>query len=176
MKILGIDAATKKTGYSVLDCKTGKLLDYGLIKANSENVKDRMKEIYQKLTEIILKEKTIKVVVVEDVPISSHNNLKTGKELSTLQGVILGVCFEQCLPLVTYAPSAWRSIIGLYDGTRSGMKRAVQKELAVKTVNELYNLNFNYYVRDTKSKQSDDDVAESILISRAYFIENKEDL
>jgi hypothetical protein len=63
----------------------------------------------------------------------------------------------------------------LYDGTRAGMKRAVQKELAVDKVNKLYNLNFNYYIRDTKTKQSDDDVAEAILIARAYFLEKKED-
>lgn len=175
MEILGIDAATKKTGYSVLNSTTGELVEYGLIKTNSEDVRERMKEIYFELTKIIKQHKDIKVVVVEDVPISSHNNLKTGKELSTLQGVILGVCFEQCLPWVVYAPSGWRSRMDLYDGTRDGMKRAVQKELAVDKVNELYNLNFNYYIRDTKTKQSDDDVAEAILIARAYFLEKKED-
>ena len=164
MEILGIDAATKKTGYSVLNSTTGALVEYGLIKTNSEDVRGRIKQ-----------HKDIKVVVVEDVPISSHNNLKTGKELSTLQGVILGVCFEQCLPWVVYAPSGWRSRMDLYDGTRAGMKRAVQKEVAVDKVNELYNLNFNYYIRDTKTKQSDDDVAEAILIARAYFLEKKED-
>ena len=35
MEILGIDAATKKTGYSVLNSKTGELVEYGLIKTNS---------------------------------------------------------------------------------------------------------------------------------------------
>ena len=42
MEILGIDAATKKTGYSVLNSKTGELVEYGLIKTNSEDVRERI--------------------------------------------------------------------------------------------------------------------------------------
>lgn len=174
MSILGIDAATKKTGYGIIDYDTGELISCGLIQTNSEDVRERMKEIYFELMNII-KSNDIKVVIVEDVPVNGHSNLKTGKDLSILQGVILGVCFEQCLPWVVYAPSGWRSKMNLYDGTRASMKRAVQKELAVDKVNELYNLDFHYYVRDTKTKQSDDDIAEAILIARAYFLENKEE-
>ena len=174
MAILGIDAATKKTGYSLLDETTGKLIEFGLIRTNSDDVKERMREIYFELKDIMTNN-DIKVVVVEDIPVNNHANLKTGKDLSILHGAILGICFEQCLPWVVYAPSGWRSRMNLYDGTRAGMKRAVQKELAVDKVNELYNLNFNYYIRDTKTKQSDDDVAEAILIARAYFLEKKED-
>ena len=44
MEILGIDAATKKTGYSILNSTTGELVEYGLIKTNSEDVRERMKE------------------------------------------------------------------------------------------------------------------------------------
>lgn len=174
MEILGIDAATKKTGYGILDYETGKLVEYGLIKTDSDDVRDRMKKIYNELIKIIKEHKNIKVVVVEDVPVNNHSNLKTGKDLSILHGVILGVCFEQCLPCVVYAPSSWRSIVKTYDGTREGMKRQIQKLKAINTVNELYNLDFNYYDRDTKTRQSDDDKAEAILIARAFFLENKE--
>lgn len=175
MEILGIDAATKKTGYSIMDFETGNLVSYGLIKTNSVDVRDRMKEIYFELKRILEENDDIKVVVVEDVPVNGHSNLKTGKDLSILHGVILGVCFEQHLPCVVYSPSGWRSVIGTYDGTRQGMKRAAQKEAAVEKVNELYNLDFNYYPRDTKKNQSDDDKAEAILIARALYLENKED-
>lgn len=175
MEILGIDAATKKTGYGIINDKTGELVDYGLIKTSSDDVRDRMKEIYFELIKII-KEHDIKVVVVEDIPVNNHSNLKTGKDLSILHGVILGVCFEQCLPWVVYAPSSWRSVVGTYDGTREGTKRDVQKQVAVDKVNELYNLNFKYFARDTKENQSDDDKAEAILIARSFYInENKED-
>lgn len=176
MEILGIDAATKKTGYSILNSETGDLVDCGLIETSSVDVRDRMKEIYSKLREIIINNNNIKVVVVEDVPVNNHSNLKTGKDLSILHGVILGVCFEQHLPCVVYAPSGWRSVVGTYDGTRQGMKRAVQKQTAVNKVNEIYNLDFNYYPRDTKKNKSDDDKAEAILIARALYLENKEEI
>lgn len=175
MEILGIDAATKKTGYSIMNYESGELVGYGLIKTSSDDVRDRMREIYFELKKILTSNKDIKVVVVEDIPVNSHSNLKTGKDLSILHGVILGVCFEQCLPCVVYAPSSWRSIVGTYDGTRQGMKREIQKQVAVDTVNELYKLDFNYYARDTKKNQSDDDIAEAILIARAAYLENKED-
>lgn len=175
MEILGIDAATKKTGYGIINAQNGDLVEYGLIKTDSDDVRDRMKEISSELKKIIQSHNDIKVVVVEDVPVNNHSNLKTGKDLSILHGVIMEVCFEQCLPYKVYSPSGWRSIIGTYDGTRESMKREKQKIAAVDKVNELYNLDFNYYVRDTKSKQSDDDKAEAILIARAFFLENKED-
>ena len=133
-----------------------------------------MKEIYSQL-KTIMEENHIKVVVVEDIPISNHNNLKTGKDLSILHGVIMGLCFEQCLPYVVYNPSAWRSLVGTYDGTREGTKREVQKQAAVDMVNKLYNLNFNYFKTETKNNKSDDDMAEAILIAKAYLLENKED-
>jgi len=175
MEILGIDAATKKTGYGIIDAETGALVDYGLIKTSSDDVRDRMKEIYFKLKEIIQRN-DIKVVVVEDIPVNNHSNLKTGKDLSILHGVILGVCFEQCLPWVVYAPSSWRSVVGTYDGTREGTKREIQKQVAVDKVNELYDLNLHYFVRDTKENQSDDDKAEAILIARSFYLnEKKED-
>lgn len=175
MEILGIDAATKKTGYGIIDAETGALVDYGLIKTSSDDVRDRMKEIYFKLKEIIQRN-DIKVVVVEDIPVNNHSNLKTGKDLSILHGVILGVCFEQCLPWVVYAPSSWRSVVGTYDGTREGTKREIQKQVAVDKVNKLYNLNLHYFVRDTKENQSDDDKAEAILIARSFYLnEKKED-
>ena len=175
MEILGIDAATKKTGYGIIDAETGALVDYGLIKTSSDDVRDRRQEIYFKLKEIIQRN-DIKVVVVEDIPVNNHSNLKTGKDLSILHGVILGVCFEQCLPWVVYAPSSWRSVVGTYDGTREGTKREIQKQVAVDKVNELYNLNLHYFVRDTKENQSDDDKAEAILIARSFYLnEKKED-
>ena len=56
------------------------------------------------------------------------------------------------------------------------MKREVQKQTAVNKVNEIYNLDFNYYPRDTKKNKSDDDKAEAILIARALYLENKEEI
>ena len=63
MEILGIDAATKKTGYSILNSETGNLVDYGLIETSSVDVRDRMKEIYSKLKEKIYKNEGVKQII-----------------------------------------------------------------------------------------------------------------
>ena len=165
--ILGLDMATKKTGYGILNYD-GKLLSYGVIRTESSMPRDRIYEIYQATEDIIIS-CDITHVVFEDVPVTSHNNLKTGKDLCILQGAILSLCFKYNISYSFYAPSAWRSIIGTYNGTREGMKRDVQKQKAVEKVNELYNLEFVYYASETKSHQTDDDKAEAICLALAYI-------
>lgn len=165
--ILGLDMATKKTGYGILDY-SGKLLNYGVIRTNSDMPRDRIYEIYQAIEDIIVSH-DIMHVVFEDVPVTNHNNLKTGKDLCILQGAILSLCFKHNIEYSFYAPSAWRSIIGTYNGTREGMKRDIQKQKAIEKVNELYGLEFIYYASETKTRQTDDDKAEAICLALAYI-------
>ena len=165
--ILGLDAATRKTVYSILNEKM-EIIEYGLIRTISTENVERMKEIYEQI-DAILSKYPISNIVVEDVPVNTHNNLKTGKDLSVLQGVILALSFKYGISVKLYNPSAHRSINGLYDGTREGMKREFQKEKAVEEVNSLYGLDFKYYKSETKDKKSDDDMAEAILIARAFI-------
>ena len=49
------------------------------------------------------------------------------------------------------------------------MKRNNQKRKAVEMVNELFGLDFVYNETETKSKFTDDDKAEAILIALAYI-------
>ena len=170
--ILGLDMATKKTGYSLLDIKAN-LYDYGVIRTTEEEPRERIKEVYDAIEKII-KDNDIGCVVFEDVPVTNHNNLKTGKDLCILQGAILSLCFKHNIPYKFYAPSSWRSIRGTYDGTRQGMKREVQKQKAVDKVNEIYNLNFIYNKTETKTKHTDDDKAEAICLALAYITERRE--
>lgn len=171
--ILSLDMATKKTGWALFS-EDGNLLNYGVIRTTKEETKERMKEIYEEIFKRILENPEIKVVVFEDVPLNNHNNLKTGKDLSILQGVILSLCFENDLSYILYNPSAWRSVVGLYNGTREGMKRDYQKQAAVNKVNEIYGFDFIYNETETKTRQTDDDKAEAICLGLAYIQENKE--
>lgn len=172
--ILALDMATKKTGWALFNYAGG-LIDYGVFRTESSETKERMKEIYNMVSNKILEHPEITTIVFEDVPLNNHNNLKTGKDLSILQGVILSLCFEYDLGYVLYNPSAWRSVVGLYNGTREGMKRDYQKQAAVNKVNELYNFGFIYNETETKSKLTDDDKAEAICLGLAYIKENEED-
>ena len=81
----------------------------------------------------------------------------------------MSLCFKYNINFSFYAPSAWRSLIGLYDGTRNGMKRNVQKQRAIDKINSLYNLNFIYNEVETKTKHTDDDKAEAICLGLAYI-------
>lgn len=165
--ILGLDMATKKTGYGIIDID-GNLYEYGVIRTNSEEPRERIREIYYAIENIINTNDIIHIVF-EDVPVTNHNNLKTGKDLCILQGAILSLCFKYNINFSFYAPSAWRSLIGLYDGTRNGTKRNVQKQRAIDKINSLYNLNFIYNEVETKTKHTDDDKAEAICLGLAYI-------
>lgn len=167
--ILGLDMSTKKTGYGLLGYDES-LYDYGIISCDEDDIRDRMARIYEVVESLILKY-NITHIVFEDVPISKHKNLQTGKTLCILQGVILSLCFRYNISYNLYTPSAWRSIIGTYDGTKEGTKREAQKIKAVEIVNNIYNLGFEYYQRDTKAHKSDDDKAEAILLALAYIKE-----
>lgn len=169
--ILGLDMATKKTGYSLLDF-SGNLYDCGVIRTTQEDTRGRIHEIYDFIENIICSN-NIKHIVYEDVPVTSHNNLKTGKDLCILQGAILSLCFKYKIDYSFYAPSSWRSLIGTYDGTRQGMKRDIQKQRAVDKVNEIYNLDFIYNATETKTRHTDDDKAEAICLALAYIKDNK---
>ena len=169
--ILGLDMATKKTGFCLMN-EDKTIYHYGLIRTEGSETKERMKEIYQSIKTIVEKY-DIAHIVLEDVPVNNHNNLKTGKDLSILQGVILSICFENNLNYTLYNPSSWRTIIGTYNGTREGMKRDFQKRRAVEVVNEIYNLGFIYNATETKKRLTDDDKAEAILIALAYLKENE---
>lgn len=167
LMILGLDMATKKTGYGLLD-EEANLYDYGVIRTINSEPRDRIKEVYDAIEEII-NNNNITHIVLEDVPVTSHNNLKTGKDLCILQGAILALCFKYNIQYSFYAPSSWRSIIGTYDGTRQGMKRDVQKQKAVDKINELYDLDFVYNATETKTRHTDDDKAEAICLGLAYI-------
>lgn len=167
--ILGLDMATKKTGYSILNTD-GKLCDYGVFRTCSSEPRSRIRELYDAIEKLII-DNSISCVVFEDVPVTNHNNLKTGKDLCILQGSILSLCFKYNISYHFYAPSSWRSIIGTYDGTRQGMKRNVQKQKAVEKVNQIYDLHLVYYENETKKNQTDDDKAEAICLALAYIMD-----
>lgn len=171
--ILALDMATKKTGWALFDYK-GSLLEYGLLRTTRDETKERMEELYFQICKIIHLHPKLTTIVFEDVPLNNHNNLKTGKDLAILQGVILSLCFEYELDYALYNPSSWRSKIGLYNGTREGMKRSYQKQAAVDKVNELFGFNFIYNETETKSKLTDDDKAEAICLGLAYIKEREE--
>lgn len=171
--ILGLDLATAKTGYALLN-KDGSLIDYGAFRTQSKEPLLRICEIYLFL-EDILKQNDIEIIVAEDVAVTVKNNIKVGSDLLRLQGAIYALSIRYDIPMVFYMPTAWRSVVGTYDGTREGTKRDIQKQRAVAKVNDIYSLDLVYYKSETKENHTGDDMAEAILIALAYITERSED-
>ena len=168
IKVLGLDLATKKSGYCFKENK--QLIDFGLIRANEkDDIDHRIMQIYLQAKDIVKKYKP-DYIVFENTP--SHNNAKLGRELSRLHGCIMSLVFDSNgkMGYRDYMPSKWRSAIGTYDGTRNGLRRDVQKQCAIDYINKKYNLDLVY---DPKDKTGSDDIAEAICICDAFEIIEK---
>lgn len=168
--ILGLDLATTKTGYSIVN-RDGSLVDYGAFRTQSKEPLKRICEIYLFLEDILKQYKEINIIVAEDVALTIKNNIKVGSDLLRLQGAIYALSIRYDIPMAFYMPTAWRSIVGTYNGTRDGTKREIQKQRAVAKVNDIYSLNLEYYKSETKEHLTGDDIAEAILIANAYIID-----
>ena len=111
MKTLSLDMSTRKTGWALYEDK--KLMSYGLIESSKENMFERLKEMYLEIQELIKKYK-VQNIICEDVPVSMHSNLQTGKDLCVLQGCILALAFIYDLHYEFLKPTVWRASLGLH--------------------------------------------------------------
>lgn len=110
MRLLSLDMSTKKTGWAIFD--NDKLEVYNLIEANDKDVSDRIIKMFVQIQELI-KSNKIDCVVCEDVPVSTHSNLKVGKDLCVLQGCLVALTCLYKLKLYRLKPTEWRAKIGL---------------------------------------------------------------
>lgn len=170
---LGLDMSTKSSGYSVIDKETGKLIDYGCWKVKqSVDWRDRCVIMGEHLDKK-LKEYDIKGIVCEDT--IGTPNIKTVKQLSTLQGIIIGVLTSNGHKASFLAPTSWRSKIeGLYTGNREGTTREEMKYKTCKFVNNKYGLNLYYDLEHPNSVKSDDDISDAIGILYSYLFPKEE--
>lgn len=72
----------------------------------------------------ILEEYSPTIVYIEDTAL--QRNVKTLKELSQLQGVIIGYCKTKDIDIQIITPSQWRKQLGLKQG--AGVKRPELKQ------------------------------------------------
>lgn len=76
------------------------------------------------------------VVYIEDTLL--QRNVKTLKELSQLQGVIIGYCKAKGIDIQIISPSQWRKLLGFKQG--AGIKRQDLKRQCFEWVKENLNL------------------------------------
>lgn len=165
-KIIALDASTSCTGYAVFE--DNKLVAYGKIKPNDDDWRDRIMDETLELAALI-REHHPRVIIAEDVPKKPGAN--TLQKLGAVHGMILSLCAGFRIKPMFVLPTNWRHELGLFDGTRAGMKRDVMKEKAVHMANEQFGLNLQW-ISPTSSK-NDDDVAEAVLIGWSYVVKSQ---
>lgn len=158
MVILGLDASSSSTGWSIFD-KRG-LAAYGIIKPEGEDWRERLVNQGGKLKEII-ERYCPDEIVMEDVPLKNGNS-KVLVILGAVQGFIYGIAASYKIPVRFVLPSEWRSPLGLYDGTREGTKRKELKRKSIEKANELFGLNL-VWVSPSSTKNMDD-ISDAILL------------
>lgn len=141
---------------------------YGKIKPNDNDWRDRIMNETLELAALI-REYHPRVIIAEDVPKKPGAN--TLQKLGAVHGMILSLCAGFRIKPMFILPTNWRHELGMFDGTRAGMKRDVMKEKAVHMANEQFGLNLQW-ISPTSSK-NDDDVAEAILIGWSYVIKSQ---
>ena len=159
MIIIGLDASTKNTGWSVF--QDGILIGYGLIKENYNlDWRERVFRIHKELSALI-NEYHPNIIYLEDVPLKKGSS--TIQKVSVVQGMIIGLCATYDIDIKFLLPVTWRKSLGLFDGTKNGLKREVLKQKAVEMANDKFHLNLKWVKKDSVKNQ--DDIAEAILIA-----------
>lgn len=199
MNILGLDMATKKSGYSIF--KDNKLCQYGLIEISDDNVGyiEEIKEIlineygynkeilsylfkwqirsqYMKVKVIdIIKNNNIDKIICEDVT-EELKNASTLKWLSVLQGLLTEISINYNIPIIFFSPDQWRRNveIDLYYN-ENGKKKRKQREQLKKDSIELANKTFGLELiwKSPTSKFNEDDIADAINIAYSQIIDKK---
>jgi Holliday junction resolvasome RuvABC endonuclease subunit len=155
LKILGIDASTRCSGYCLIN-ENGELLshstfDYKSLKDIQERIDLQIKEFIK-----LFKEEKPDICYIENT--WNKSNIETTKALTNIIGAIRCLCIGYKCGFNLILPSTWRSVIGIDFG--KNVKRDEFKKRAIEWVNKKYNLNV------------DDDEAEAICIAYAGNILN----
>ena len=152
MKIVGIDASTKKTGICVF--QDGEYIAHVLIDCHKET--DTMKRIpmmANKICEFLDSFSNIDVIIMEKSILRS--NVDTVQKLSNLAGAIMLYAYQHGVKFEHPTPPEWRKKVGLEQSCK--VKREVLKLEAIAAVKQEYGMELT------------DDEAESLLIARSGF-------
>ena len=160
MIVMGIDASTTSTGWSIFN--NNKLVDYGVIKPKGENWRERLENQGPLISKIIEKYKPEKVYM-EDVPLSVAGGIKTGIILGAVQGFVYGLFSSYSIKILFVSPTNWRSKVGIFNGKRNGTKREALKKASIEKANTLFGINLKWV--SPSSIKNEDDISDAILVA-----------
>ena len=126
---ISLDQSTKLTGYCVW--RNGEYEISGLLDCQKVDALFRFDEMVKNIFQILDNYKPI-VVYIEDT--AMQRNAKVLKELSQLQGAIVGYCVTHEIDIHIIKPTEWRKELGFEQGR--GVKRPELKQQCFKWVKE----------------------------------------
>ncbi|MBI4974300.1 MAG: crossover junction endodeoxyribonuclease RuvC [Candidatus Omnitrophica bacterium] len=129
MRILGIDPGLNITGYGIIDGKTLKLIEAGIIKTVPKTpIKDRLKKIYDSVSEIILEYKP-SVLVLEKI-YSHYKHPATAILMGHARAAVCLACGMHNLELINYPSTRIKkAITGNGHASKYQIQRMVQNFL-----------------------------------------------
>lgn len=104
MRIIGIDPGSRKMGYGVIDQRGQKssFLDGGIIKADGEDLAERLSVIYRGVQQLV-REYSPDVVAVETVFL--NRNFQSALKLGQARGAALAAVAMASVQVVEYSPA-----------------------------------------------------------------------
>ena len=135
MKIMGLDASTKITGYGII--QNNELIKHGIIDLHNDKntIDNRIKKMINSIYDLIKEEKP-DVIYIEEM--WNKLNVQTTKSLSYVIGAVIGFSEIMNIDIHLILPSEWRKQIGLSQGKK---KRDELKQEAINFVKQKYGLN-----------------------------------
>lgn len=121
-RILGIDPGSRITGYGLIDCHGGRLtyVDCGVVSAGTGPFPDRLRAIFDGLTELIGRHAPAEVAV-EKVFVS--RNAESALKLGQARGAAICAAVQSGLPVGEYAATRIKQAV---VGRGAADKRQVQ--------------------------------------------------
>ncbi|WWO98983.1 MAG: crossover junction endodeoxyribonuclease RuvC [Candidatus Dasytiphilus stammeri] len=129
MTILGIDPGSKITGYGIILCQRGKIIDYLASGCISTNIKKsfylRLKDIYWGISKII-NQYNPKILAIEQIFMA--NNTKSALKLGQAQGVAIVSAANHDLQVFEYAAKQVKQAV---VGNGAAKKYQVQRMVRI---------------------------------------------
>ena len=161
MITLALDISTRSTGAAIYQNQN--LTHYECIAASSTNTFNRIDKIRDRIEQLIQLYHPDKIVAESPLPADVGHNIDTYKKLTWAQGIIGDMLNKHNLKFdVMYIPSQWRKKVQIKTGPHKMRPKLKADDIAM--VKNLYQIEVN------------DDIADAILIGRAFTQQNVEEI
>lgn len=154
LKLIAFDQSTTATGWCVMEMKTARIIESGVVIPNkNDETIDRITYTIKRCLNLV---RTNEVAFVFIEGVQNQRNPRVYEVLAKLAGSLEIMLYESGYFVNVVKASEWRRRVGI-----KGRKRADVKKEAIELVEELYDLEVS------------EDEAEAVLFARAFAIEQE---